>query len=99
MALLVLFRVPVDEAVDTRGTEGSSSDALAFLASPRALHLAAAEGLDSTGDDGGFGSLLPLLRLAALATAARPRVVTAAAVVIAVPVTIIATVIVAVAQP
>jgi hypothetical protein len=61
MALLVLLGVAVDQAIDTGSTEGSSGDALAFGSSPGAGDVAAAEGLDGTGDQGGFGGLLPLL--------------------------------------
>jgi len=95
MALLVLLGVSVDQAVDTSGTKRSSCNALALLASPWSLDLAGTEGLDSTSNDGGFGGLLPLLRLAATtAAAARPRVITA---VPAVVVAVVATVMVAVA--
>lgn len=72
MTLFVLLWVSVDEAIDTSSSEGSSSDTLALCACPRARDFAAAEGLDGTGYDGGFGGLLPLLRGAASAAAA-PR--------------------------
>jgi hypothetical protein len=80
VSLLVLARVSVDETIDTSSTESSSCDTLALGTSPWTGFLAAAEGFDSTGDDSGFGGLLPLLRLASSsAAAARTRAVAAAA--------------------
>jgi hypothetical protein len=61
VSLLVLLRVSVDQTVDASGTERSSGNALALLARPWTRNLAAAEGLDSTSHERGFGSLLPLL--------------------------------------
>jgi hypothetical protein len=75
MSLAVLVRVFVDEAVDTSGTESSCCDTLALFTSPRSGGLAATEGLDSSSDNGGFGSLLPLrLALAAAASAPAARI-------------------------
>jgi hypothetical protein len=98
VSLLVLARVSVDETVDTSSTESSSCDTLALGTSPWTGFLAAAEGFDSTGDDSGFGGLLPLLRLASSsAAAARTRAVAAASavavVVVSVSVAVVATVI------
>jgi hypothetical protein len=98
VSLLVLARVSVDETVDTSSTESSSCDTLALGTSPWTGFLAAAEGFDSTGDDSGFGGLLPLLRLASSsAAAARTRAVAAASavavVVVSVSVAVVATVV------
>jgi hypothetical protein len=98
VSLLVLARVSVDETVDTGSTESSSCDTLALGTSPWTGFLAAAEGFDSTGDDSGFGGLLPLLRLASSsAAAARTRAVAAASavavVVVSVSVAVVATVV------
>jgi hypothetical protein len=98
VSLLVLARVSVDETIDTSSTESSSCDTLALGTSPWTGFLAAAEGFDSTGDDSGFGGLLPLLRLASSsAAAARTRAVAAASavavVVVSVSVAVVATVV------
>jgi hypothetical protein len=61
MALLVLLGVAVDQAIDAGSTEGSSCDALALGSGPGARDVAAAEGFNGTGNQGGFGGLLPLL--------------------------------------
>jgi hypothetical protein len=98
VTLLVLFRVAVDETIDTSSTEGSCCDSLTFGASPGPGDIATAEGFDSTGYYGGFGGLLPLLRLATSTTAAaRPRAVATAAaiVVIIAAVAVVATVVAA----
>jgi hypothetical protein len=98
MSLLVLARVSVDETVDTGSTESGSCDTLALSTSPWTGFFAAAEGFNSTSDDGGFGGLLPLLRLASSpAAAARTRAISAASavavIVVSVSVAIIATVV------
>jgi len=95
VSLLVLTGVSVNKTVDTSGTESGSSNTLALGTSPWAGFLAAAEGLDGTSDKGGFGSLLPLLRLASSSAAAtRPGSIAASAVVlISVSVAIVSTVI------
>jgi hypothetical protein len=61
MSLLVLAGVFVDETVDTGSAKSSSCDALGFDTSPGTRFLAAAEGLDSTSNQGSLGGLLPLL--------------------------------------
>jgi hypothetical protein len=69
--------VSINEAVDTGGAEGGSSDALALGTGPSARFLAAADGFDDTSNDGGFGCLLPLL-----AGIAAPRSVAHTAVIV-----------------
>jgi hypothetical protein len=98
MSLLVLARISVDETVDASRTESGRGDTLAFCTSPWTGFLAAAEGFNGTGDDGSFGGLLPLLRLAsASAAAARTRAIAAASavaiVMVCVSVAIITTVV------
>jgi len=61
VSLLVLAGVSVNETVDTSSTESGSGDTLALGTSPWAGFLAATEGLDGTGNYGGFSSLLPLV--------------------------------------
>jgi len=61
MPLLVFLWVPVNEAVYTGSTESSSCDALPLRTGPGTRDVAAAEGFHRTGNDGGFGGLLPLL--------------------------------------
>jgi hypothetical protein len=68
--LLVLAGVSVDETVDTGSTKSGSCNTLALGTGPWTGFLAAAEGFDGTGDDSGFGGLLPLLRLVSSSAAA-----------------------------
>jgi hypothetical protein len=81
VSLAVLFGIFVDEGINARSTESSSSDSLALLASPGPGCLAAAEGFDRTGDDGCLSGLLPFpfglafAIWAARAVAATPTVI------------------------
>jgi hypothetical protein len=77
--LLVLLAAAINETVDTSSADSGSGNTLALCTGPWTGFLAAAEGFDSTGDESGFGGLLPLFFGSSTAATTRARAIAASA--------------------